>query len=79
MDHILEESIIHDNEVFDTAISSYKRIGTIRMISPEEKKQLDAEHDRKQKLDNQIYGTGITSERIFSNIEKAFSISSYRI
>jgi len=73
MDHTIEHSMLfhelNDNESSDTtsksSLISGGTIGGIRKLTPEEEA-----YRKKLALENEIYGTGIVSDRIFSNIKK---------
>ena len=74
MDHTIEHSMLfhelNDNESSDTtsksSLISGGTIGGIRKLTPEEEEA----YRKKLALENEIYGTGIVSDRIFSNIKK---------
>jgi len=51
-------------------LNNIQSIRRIRRLTPEEEEQLKEKRETKEKLDKEIYGDGITSDRIFANIQK---------
>ena len=72
MDHMIEETMLFDEQDCEKTVlsGSTLRIGRIRRLTSEEEQKLNEKKERKEKLDKEIFGTGITSDRIFSNIKK---------
>lgn len=76
MDHIIEQSKLSD-EIYDLRPTNNKpsllnnlQIRRIRRLTPEEQAAYDNKKTEKEKLEEEIYGTGNISERIFANIKK---------
>jgi thymidylate synthase len=51
-------------------LNNLQSIRRIRRLTPEEEEELKEKREAKEKLDKEIYGDGITSDRIFANIKK---------
>ena len=69
MEHMIEESLLmdqlHDNEC-ENETPVIRRLRRLRRLTPEE----EAAYKQKLALKNEIYGTGIVSQRIFDNVQK---------
>lgn len=64
------ESITNSEENKPNENSSCSRIGRLRRLTPEEEETIKQKRDLKEKYENEIYGTGIVSDRIFANLKK---------
>jgi len=70
MDHVAEEYATGLARLDDQEIKNSLSIRRIRGLTPEEEEQYKQKKEAQEKFNNEVYGPGITSDRIFANINK---------